>query len=161
MDQNCINLIHTEVSTPKRHFIRSDGALYAIVLICVFGIIFLGNRVGNSLGISQGMLQLILYAILLVLAYLLYRFRLTAFRYTITDENLYIDKVTGSKEKNLFTLPLCDIAIVAPSPDVKAPRTYCGKRNAALLITCSQKYYLLSATPTFKEKLIEHTTKVA
>ncbi|MDD3400569.1 MAG: hypothetical protein PHT58_02890 [Eubacteriales bacterium] len=162
MDDNVMDLVHTEVSSPTPRFVRSNGALYALLLFSVFGVIFLGNWLSRTLNINEGYIQIGMYSVLLVVAILVYRFRLTAFRYTITDKALYIDKVTGKREQNLYKLPLRDIsAVEQATAKVRAPRTYCGKRASATKVTCLGKVYLISATDSLKEKLVEHTFTAA
>ncbi len=161
MEQSTVNFVHTEVSEPKHRFVRSNAALYVLLLACVLAIILLGNKLALWLNIPRGTIQLILYGILFVLAFLIYRFRLTAFRYTLTDCDLFIGKITGKKEANLFVLPLDKISFVGDcSPDTHAERTYCGRRENTIKVTCDGRDYLLSATDTLKEKLIEHTRTV-
>ncbi|MDO4544503.1 MAG: hypothetical protein Q4C01_08160 [Clostridia bacterium] len=156
MEQRDFRLIHTEQSLPQRKRIRSDGILYLLLLFAVLLIIWFCNRFASVLPIPSGYVQLILYALLLVCAILVIRYRLTGFRYTLTDTHLCIDKLIGHRETNLLMLPLDKLtAVGACDKGVKSPRLYVGKRKDATCITVDGKAYLISPGPELKEKLIE------
>ncbi|MDO4564353.1 MAG: hypothetical protein Q4C04_01920 [Clostridia bacterium] len=161
MEKRALNLVHTEQSHPERKRIRSDGVLYFLLLASVLFVIWACNRFSDRLPLPTGYVQLILYVILLIGALVIIRYRLTGFRYTLTDEAFYVDKIVGRRESNLLAIPLGSLSAVSEyERGVKSPRLYCGKRKNAVRLTADGRDYLLSISPELKEKLVEYARKM-
>lgn len=106
------NLICMENAAPKPRLIRSAGALYVVLLLLAIGSIAAANALEEHLRIPREYSQIAFYALLLGLGLYIYRFRLTAFRYTLTDLYFSIDRLTGRSEKSEERLPLSDITYI-------------------------------------------------
>ncbi|MEN6418949.1 MAG: hypothetical protein ABFC73_08525 [Clostridiaceae bacterium] len=100
MDENDVqNLICMENASPKPRVIRSTGALYVVLLLLAIGSIAAANALEERLQIPREYPQIALYALLLFAGWYVYRFRLTTFRYTLTDRVFAIDRLTGQAER--------------------------------------------------------------
>ena len=104
--------VYSEISEPERKLIRSDGALYIILLLLVFAVIFAGNYLQNLLGIPRLFIQVGLYILLCIFAVVLYRKRLRFFRYTLTDRMLSTSRLVGKKERPEAQAHLSDITCI-------------------------------------------------
>lgn len=113
-------LIHTELIAPEKRFIRTDGGLYAIMLIGVLFTVGFGSTLAQKIGMDERAMHWTLYGVLVILGIIIYRTRLTSWRYTLTSEGLFVDRVAGKKEKAEIEIPLSAIG-------------YCGPYDAALL----------------------------
>lgn len=110
MDENDVqNLICMENASPKARVIRSKGALYVVLLLLAIGSIAAANALEERLQIPREYPQIALYALLLALGWYIYRFRLTTFRYTLTDRVFAIDRLTGQSERAEERFLLSDI----------------------------------------------------
>ena len=84
------HMVHTERVEPKRRYIRSDGALYVLLLLGAFGVIFLSRVLANRLSIHTLYVQIGLYALLLGTGYAIYRVRLVDYVYELYDTELRV-----------------------------------------------------------------------
>lgn len=110
MDENDVqNLICMENASPKPRVIRSKGALYVVLLLLAIGSIVAANALEERLQIPREYPQIALYALLLGVGWYIYRFRLTTFRYTLTDRFFAIDRLTGQSERAEERVLLSDI----------------------------------------------------
>ena len=157
------NLVAMETSSPKRRLIRSDGALYALLLVAVIGIIVAGNALNSRWNLPRLYVQGTLYAVLLLLGWLVDRYCLIGFRYTLTERMLRVERLVGKKVRADENVHLSDIAWIRPAAscagDIEKPRrVYTGRRADALaaqVCLAAKRYTLLvSASPEFTEKLI-------
>lgn len=147
MEENVITLIHTEVVSPKRRFIRSDGAFFALLCCGAFLIISLGNGAISALGATALYIQIAMYTLLLGGGYLVYRFRLQQMRYTLTDKGFYAAFATGKGERSAAEVALEDIFYVGPyDPDRlkkegcgHGPRIWVGKLEDTLMLLYKEK----------------------
>lgn len=121
MESSVQNLIKMERSEPKRRIAASPGALYATVLVGVIAVIMLSYDLAARFSFPRAYVQLALYALLIALSYCIYRFRLLAYRYTLTDRMLSVDRIVGTKERFEAQLHISDITSVRPA-DKKLPR---------------------------------------
>jgi hypothetical protein len=85
MEEMIYNVIATQVVAPKKRHIRSEGALYALLVVGALLIIGLGNRLQGLLKLPPVLVQAVLYGLLIAMGYWVLRFRLTSYRYTLTD----------------------------------------------------------------------------
>lgn len=108
-ETNVQTLICMENSAPKPRVIRSAGALYVVLLLLAIGSIAAANALEERLQIPREYSQIAFYALLLGAGWYIYRFQLTAFRYTLTDRFFSIDRLTGRNEREEERLPLSDI----------------------------------------------------
>ena len=106
------HIVHTERTEPRRKLIRTDGALYVLLLLGAFGAILLTFVLSNRFGINKLYLQIGLYAVLLGAGYWIYRTRLVDYLYELYDTELKVSQIVGSKQKLLLTVPLTDISEV-------------------------------------------------
>ena len=100
------DVLATEVASPKQGHIRSEGVLYTLLVLGALGIIALGNRLQMVLDLPPVLVQGALYGLLIALGYWVVRFRLTSFRYTLTDKAFFVSKLMGKSEKLLIDIPL-------------------------------------------------------
>ncbi len=162
MEQTEPRVIYTERNTPKRVVIRSDGALYAVLLLGTFLMIVLAYRLTARLGINRLYVQIGLYAALLGIGYLIYRVRLTEYVYELTEDTLIIQQAVGKRQRVLVSVPFSAIREIGPylQTEVKRePRTYHGRRAFTTAIRFERenedRIVLLRASDTLKEKLAE------
>ncbi len=156
------NLVCMEKSEPKRRFVRSDGALYVLLLMAVIGIIVAGNALSDRWQLPRLFVQLSLYAILLAIGWLVYRYCLVSFRYTLTQRMFRVERIVGRKERAEENVHLSDIAWIRlaadPACDIRrARRVYTGKRKNTLAVgirAAKQYTLLISPSDELKEKLI-------
>ena len=110
-ESNIVDLIAMETVAPKRRIIRSEGAIYIALILLIIGSISLGNLLYDRLSISRYITQPILYIIFAVCGYLLYKRHYISYRYTLTNEELAIERI-GNTEKTIAAIPLCDIMLI-------------------------------------------------
>ena len=106
MEDVVYDVIATQVASPEKKHIRSEGALYALLVLGALLVIGLGNRLQAWLGLPPVLVQGVLYALLLALGYWVLRFRLTSHRYTLTDKAFFVTRLTGRSEKLIAEVPL-------------------------------------------------------
>ena len=164
MEQRTSTIVYSERNAPKRAVVRSDGALYVLLLLMVFASILLSHMLSERFGIDRLYVQLGLYVLLLVVAYVIYRLRLIDYVYDLTESELIVTQAVGSKQKQLAIVPFASIEEIGayrPSDAKPAPHTYRGKKEntTAIWYTESGERYvlLLNATDVLKEKLREAT----
>ena len=109
MEEMIYNVIATQVAAPKKRHIRSEGALYALLVVGALLIIGLGNRLQGLLKLPPVLMQAVLYGLLIAMGYWVLRFRLTSYRYTLTDKALFVTRLMGKTEKLVAEVPLEDI----------------------------------------------------
>ncbi|MPM94144.1 hypothetical protein SDC9_141287 [bioreactor metagenome] len=128
------NLICMENAAPKPRLIRSAGALYVVLLLLAIGSIAAANALEEHLRIPREYSQIALYALLLGAGLYIYRFRLTSFRYTLTDRYFSIDRLTGRSEKAEERLLLSDITYIGVfTPDEGFGIRWGAIRNRSIL----------------------------
>ncbi len=156
------HMVHTERVEPKRRYIRSDGALYVLLLLGAFGVIFLSRVLANRLSIHTLYVQIGLYALLLGTGYAIYRVRLVDYVYELYDTELRVLQAVGAKQKPLVSVPLDAVTKVGPyeKTDVKAEiRTFRGAREqtTAVWFTREGQQFVvcLNASDALKTKLTE------
>ncbi len=162
MEQKRSEIVYQERNAPKKAVVRSDGALYVLLLLLVFGAIALSYVLSKQFGINRLYVQLGLYALLLIVGYAVYRIRLIDYIYTLTKTDLIVTQAVGSKQKELAAVPLRAIERFGAyeKTDAKpAQRTYRGgkeKTTAVWYTDAGERYVLLlNATDALKEKLSE------
>ena len=164
MEQQEQKRIYTERNAPKRAVVRSDGALYVLLLIGTFAAIFLGYTLSKQFGIKRLYVQLALYAILLISGFAIYRLRLVDYLYELTDTEFRVVQAVGTKEKPIVSVPLCAITEVGAYRRTDAqeePRTFRGarERTTAVWFTAEGKTHVVCLNPS--DKLKELLTEAA
>ena len=125
MEDMVYDVIVTEVAAPEKKHIRSEGALYALLVLGALLVIGLGNRLISLLDLPPVLIQGTLYAVLLGLGYWMLRFRLTGHRYTLTDKAFFVTRITGRSEKLVAEVPLGDIEYAGPYDPAKLKALEC------------------------------------
>ena len=156
-------LICTDMAEPKKRILTSDGALYVVLLIAVIGIIVAGNALSAWLDLPRLIVQIVLYAVLLVIGYLVYRYRLLAFRYVLTERMLYVERAVGRKRKNEEQTHLSSIELLRPYSEADAAgkllKLYTGRQSDALMLRTREggllRTILISPSEEFRSKLTE------
>ena len=105
MERDRTQTVYTERNAPKRAIVRSDGALYLLLLLFVFGTIALSHVLAKQFGIDRLYVQLGLYSVLLIVGYVIYRLRLVDYLYELTERELIVTQAVGSKQKRLAAVP--------------------------------------------------------
>lgn len=156
------HIVYTERSEAKRRFIRTDGALYVLLLAGAFGAIALSRVLADRLDVNRLYVQIGLYAVLLGTGYLIYRVRLVDYLYELYDGEFRAVYVVGSKQKPLISVSLSDVTEIGPfrKSDAKPTvRAYHGAREntTAVWFKKDGKPFVLylNASETMKEKLAE------
>lgn len=159
-------LLCMERAEPKRRILVSDGALYATLLLAVIAVITLGNALSRRFDWPQAVVQVSLYALLLALGWLVYRYGLVSFRYTLTEHALYIERVIGKRIKAEAHISLEDIECIRPCREAydngtgKGLPLYTGRRRDAWLLHVQGRgrepggAFILSPSDNFTGKLI-------
>ena len=130
-------ILYTELSEPKHRVLRSDAAFYAVMLLGAIGCIALSRYLSAKFGGLRIIFQVALYAALFSAGYCIYRFRMAAFRYTLTENSLLVHQVVGTRAKALYDVPFTSIASVGNSDHLTGAydgRTFIGKQEDALCI---------------------------
>ena len=109
-----IILIHTETIEPEKRIIRTDGGLFGIMLAGILLIVGFATPLAVAIGVSDNIVHWALYFILIILGVVIYRTRLTSWRYTLTSEGFFIDRIAGKKEKAEVEIPLRAISYAGP-----------------------------------------------
>ena len=164
MEQQRSRVVYSERNAPKRRIVRSDGALYVLLLIGTFGAIALGYVLSKQLGIRRLYVQLALYAVLLAAGYAIYRLRLIDYLYELTDTEFRVTQAVGSKEKPILAVPLSAITEVGAYRQTDAiaeARTYRGSRDrtTAVWFTADGKTHIVCLNAS--DRLIEKLTEAA
>ena len=113
------DVLATEVAAPKQRYIRSEGGLYALLVLGAVLIIGLGNRLMGLLDLPPVLVQGVLYLLLLALGCWVVRARLTSHRYTLTDKAFFVTRLTGRSEKLVAEVPLERIEYAGPYDGAK------------------------------------------
>ena len=156
------HIVHTERTEPKRKLIRTDGALYVLLLLGTFFAIFLSHVLASRLGVNKLYLQIGLYAILLGTGYWIYRVRLVDYLYELYDTDLRITQIVGNRYKQLVSVPLEAVTEVGPyrRTDAKSEqRTFHGAREktTAVWFTKDGERFVacMNASEALRKKLTE------
>lgn len=156
------HIVYTERSKSKRRFVRTDGALYVLLLLGAFVIVVFSRVAADWLGVKRLYLQIGMYAVLLGAGYVIYRIRLVDYLYELYDTELRVLQAVGAKQKLLLSVPLSEVTEVGPyrKTDAKAvQRMFHGAREAttAVWFVRNGKLFVLclSASETMREKLSE------
>ncbi len=164
------DVIATEVAAPEKKHIRSEGALYALLVLGALLVIGIGNRLQTKLDLPPVLVQGVLYAGLIGLGYYVLRFRLTSFRYTLTDKAFFVSKLSGKSEKLLAEIPLGSIEYAGPYDGEKlkamgcrlGPNVRAGKLEETTMLIYQEdgtrRALCLSAKEELKGKLTEPWT---
>ena len=160
-------LIHTELAQPKHRFIRSDGGLYVLMLIGIFFVVGFATPIANAIGMVPAVLHWILYFVLIVLGVVIYRTRLTSWRYSLTSEGFYVDRVSGKREKAEIEIPLKRIEFIGPFDRARlekegrkpGPNVRWGKFEDSLMILYTEdklkKAVCITPSQALRDKLEE------
>ena len=156
------NYICMERVEPRKQVFVSNGALYMMLLFAVQSAIVLTNVLNARFGWHRAIIQIALYALLLLISYLVYRYRLTAFRYTLTTQMLMVGRIIGKETRSNTNVLLSDIDSIHPFPfdkrSGKYRRLYKGReRNTLILCVCTDGVVcklMLSPSEDFTRKLI-------
>ena len=156
------HIVHTERTEVKRRFVRTDGALYVLLLIGAFAAILLSRFLANRFGVNTLLVQIVLYAGLLGTGYWIYRARLVEYLYELYDTELRVTQAVGAKMKLLLTVPIEAVTEVGPyrKTDAKPDqRTFHGAREETTAVWYRKdgelRVVCLSASDALKRKLTE------
>lgn len=141
-------LRRTELCVPQKRILRSDGALYLVLLGGVILVILLANYICKKTSFPSLPVHAVLYAVLLGIGYLVYRKRLVSYRYLLFDDAFEAYRVVGTREKLLAAISLNRITSMgafAPSDAKNDARAFVGKRDAALCIRYTDEAGVLRA----------------
>ena len=155
MESQGPNMHYTERNAPKRLIVRSDGALYVLLLVATIGAIFLAYTLSKQFGVKRLYVQLALYAVLLGIGYAIYRLRLIDYIYELTDTEFRVLQAVGEKQKPIVSVPLDAITEVGAYRKTDAavePRTYRGakKNTTAVWYTAEGKTHVVCLNPSDK-----------
>ena len=160
-------LIHTELIEPEKRIIRTDGGLYALMLAGILFIVGFASPIANAVGMTPTLMHWILYILLIVLGVVIYRTRLTSWRYSLTSEGFYVDRVSGKREKTEVEIPLKRIDYIGPYDAERltregrkpGPKVRRGKPEDSLMILYTEnkenKAVCISPSQTLRDKLEE------
>ncbi len=120
------DVIATEVAAPNKGYIRSEGGLYALLVLGALAVIGLGNRLVIVLDLPPALIQGVLYVLLFLLGYWVLRSRLTSYRYTLTDKAFFATRLMGRSEKLMAEIPLEEIEYAGPYDQSKMKELGCS-----------------------------------
>ena len=156
------HIVHTERTEPKRKLIRTDGALYVLLLLGTFAAIFLSHVLANRLGMNKLYIQMGLYAILLGTGYWIYRARLVDYLYELYDTELRITQIVGNRQKPILVVPLETITEIGAyrRTDAKSEqRTFHGMQEKTTAVWFTKdgelRVVCLNASDALERKLSE------
>ena len=156
------HIVHTERTEAKRRLIRTDGALYVLLLLGTLGAVALSYVLSARLGVNKLYVQIGLYAVLLGTGYWIYRVRLVEYLYELYDTEFRVIRAVGEKQKLLLTIPVAAMTEVGPyrKTDAKPEQTtFHGAREKTTAIWFSsngeRRVVCLSASDALKTKLTE------
>lgn len=167
MEDLVYDVLATEVAAPQKKYIRSEGALYALLVLGALGIIGFGNRLQALLDLPPVLVQGTMYGLLIGLGYWVMRYKLTSHRYTLTDRAFFVTRLTGRSEKLIAEVPLDAIEYAGPYDGAKlkalgcrmGPNVRTGKLEETTMLLYREDGALqclcLSAGETMKGKLTE------
>ena len=156
------HIVHTERTEPKRGIVRTDGALYVLLLLGTFAAIFLARLLADRLGVNKLYVQIGLYAALLGTGYWIYRTRLVDYLYELYDTDLRITQIVGKKRKQLLAVPLEAVSEVGAYRKTDAKndqRTFHGAREKTTAVWYRKdgelRVVCMNASDALAEKLSE------
>ena len=162
MERKTPHIVHTERTEPKRRFIRSDGALYVLLLLGTFAAIFLSRLLADRLGVNKLYVQIGLYAVLLGTGYWIYRTRLVDYLYELYDTDLRVTQIVGNRQKQIVSVPLEAVTAVGAyrRTDAKPDqRTFHGAREKTTAVWYQkdgeQRVVCMNASDALRRKLSE------
>ena len=167
MEETIYNVIATQVAAPKKRYIRSEGGLYALLVLGALLVIGLGNRLQTIWKLSPALVQGVLYGALIAVGYWVLRFRLTSHRYTLTDKAFFVTRLMGKSEKLIAEIPLEAIEYAGAYDEEKlkalgcrmGPNVRAGQLAATTMLIYSEngarQALCLSAEEELKGKLTE------
>jgi membrane protein YdbS with pleckstrin-like domain len=163
MEENTfVNLLAIETAAPRWRITRSVGAIYIWLIVLMIGCISIGNLMYQNWQIPRYITQPILYAIIGIVAFFLYRRHYICFRYTVTDDQLAIEQIGGSKEKIVAAISLTDITTIDMEQERKQKRgrmidaSLPPKKDAIWIFTQDRDediIYTISASNEFVQEL--------
>ena len=160
-------LIHTELVEPERRFIRTDGGLYALMLVGILFIVGFANPIALAIGMQPSVMHWTLYFILIVTGVIIYRTRLTSWRYSLTSDGFYVDRVSGKREKPEIEIPLKRIEFIGAYDQARleregrkpGPHVRRGKLENSVMILYTEdktrKAVCITPSETLRNKLEE------
>ena len=167
MEDMVYDVIATEVAAPEKKHIRSEGALYVLLVLGALMVIGLGNRIQVWLDLPPVLVQGTMYVLLIGLGYYVMRFRLTSHRYTLTDRAFFVTRLSGKSEKLVAEIPLSAIEYAGPYDGARlkalgcsmGPNVRTGRIEETTMLLYREEGALqclcLSAGETLKGKLTE------
>ena len=145
-------LKHGKVSALK-------GVLWtlAIVAVIFFGL-FATAFLRFWLGINWP--QFVLYGGVVVIGFFLIKYRMTDYVYVVQKGKVYFGRKVGAREKELFSMPVRDIAAMGPYAAMQGriagkklrKFTFC-KKSETFVLDAGDVAILLSPTQELKERL--------
>ena len=160
-------LIHTELAEPEKRFIRTDTGLYLLMLAGILFVVGFATPIALAVGMAPAVMHWSLYIILIVLGIVIYRTRLTSWRYSLTSEGFYVDRVSGKREKAEVEIPLKRIEFIGGYDEArlkaegrkKGPNVRCGKLENSLMILYTEdkvkKAVCITPSQKLRDKLEE------
>ena len=137
MERKMPHIVHTERTKPKRGIVRTDGALYVLLLLGTLGAVALSYVLSARLGVNKLYVQIGLYAILLGTGYWIYRTRLVDYLYELYDTDLRVTQIVGKKRKQLLAVPLeamIEIGAYRKTDAKNDQRTFHGARETTTAV---------------------------
>lgn len=156
------HIVHTERTEPRHGLIRTDGALYVMLLLGTFAMISLSYVFARRFGMNKLYVQIGLIAALLGTGYWIYRARLVDYLYELYDTELRVTEIVGKKQKQLLSVPIASVTEVGPyrkTDAKKEQRSFRGarKKTTAVWFTVNgeRRVVCLNASDALRRKLTE------
>lgn len=153
---------HVELCKPRTRFIRSDAALYAILLVAALVGILVTHWLSARFGVLRLPLQVVLVVLLAAFGYGIYQNRLTVFRYTLTADRLLIERIVGARERVLADVAHADVLCVgkmSSSVGRTEPRAFHGPQSEQWFVRYRDgeavRTVVISPSADLKNKLTE------
>ena len=114
MEENAIHtLVAIELSESNKKPKRSEGALYLALTAAIMAVISVGNYLFAHWQIPRAAVHLPLYALIAVVCIYYYKRHYISFRYTLTDQTLAVERISGKTDATLAAVRLADIESVS------------------------------------------------
>ena len=156
MENQNVQIIHTEDIAPPKGLIKSDFLFFVIVALLVIAVILIASVVQVLFQIPRMFAQIVLYVFLCFFAVWLYKKKLVSYRYKLTERMLSVERVIGKRVRPDYQIHLSDIIRIGPYEKMsgenadKQNKAFHGKKDSttALLYKNGKTTDMLLISPS-------------
>lgn len=111
-----------EQTAARKKLIRSDGLLFALVIVSILLISLTLGYMERVLHRNTQFLQFVAYFVLGAACYAIVHWQITSFRYVLADRAFIVYRRTGRRENMAERVKLSDILFIAPYADASGEK---------------------------------------